>query len=225
MKNNLLKIVCGGMLLSLIGANPAHALSFGANIITNGGAEKGLGAADAVEVTALPQWKRKGKLTAVQYNAPGFLTATSPDPRNRGKNFFAGGPDNRLSKAIKTIDLSSVTSAIDGNGVSYVLSGYFGGYSSQNDHAVLSAVFFDASNQRLNQVSIGNVLATDRADTTSLLLRKLNGIIPAGTRSVELTLTMSRTDGSYNDGYADSLSLVLTEIVPPSTASLQSSDH
>jgi hypothetical protein len=33
--------------------------------------------------------------------------------------------------------------------------------------------------------------------------------VPPGTRQVEIKVVMTRTDGAYNDGYADNLSLVL----------------
>jgi hypothetical protein len=36
------------------------------------------------------------------------------------------------------------------------------------------------------------------------------GYVPAGTRKVVVTITMTRTAGSYNDGYADSLSLTFS---------------
>ena len=37
----------------------------------------------------------------------------------------------------------------------------------------------------------------------------LNGNVPAGTRSIRVQLSMQRSVGGFNDGYADNLSLVL----------------
>lgn len=58
-------------------------------------------------------------------------------------------------------------------------------------------------------MTIGPVIATDRTNLTGLLLRQNSAVIPNGTRKLAALLTMTRTDGSYNDGYADNLSLIL----------------
>src|SRR4051812_15799302 len=49
----------------------------------------------------------------------------------------------------------------------------------------------------------------ERNNLTGLIERKAAGLIPAGTRSVEAVLQMTRWQGIYNDGYADNISLVL----------------
>jgi hypothetical protein len=43
-------------------------------------------------------------------------------------------------------------------------------------------------------------------------------VVPIGTRSVQLTLALSRLDGSYDDGYAVNLSVVFTAGREPSAA-------
>ncbi len=43
-----------------------------------------------------------------------------------------------------------------------------------------------------------------------LLRREASGILPPGTRSIVVTLSMKRAAGKYNDGYADDLSFVLS---------------
>jgi hypothetical protein len=42
-----------------------------------------------------------------------------------------------------------------------------------------------------------------------MLKRSAKALVPVGTRAALVTLTMTRASGSYNDGYADALSLVL----------------
>jgi uncharacterized protein (TIGR03437 family) len=54
------------------------------------------------------------------------------------------------------------------------------------------------------------VLAADRGGNSGLLQRTANGAVPAGARIAHVQLAMTRTDGSDNDGIADSLSLILT---------------
>lgn len=65
----------------------------------------------------------------------------------------------------------------------YALEGYFGGFSGQNDNAVLKVSFRDSDSNVLGGVvSIGGVTAADRSNITGLLLRSADGTVPAGTR-------------------------------------------
>lgn len=201
----------------LISVAPAHALSFGDNIITNGGAEDNRAFVDG-RLVKIKKWRAEGGFTAIKYakKSERFIEIKSPGSKKRGKNYFAGGfydlskPNSNLpAKATKTINLSSIAKTIDKNNVLFKLSGYFGGWSRQDDNAILSAEFLDASGQPISQVSIGSVLAADRKLKTGLLPRNVKGTIPAATRSIRLVLTMIYTEGNYNDGSADDLSLVL----------------
>jgi hypothetical protein len=49
-----------------------------------------------------------------------------------------------------------------------------------------------------------------RNNQTKFLLRTVKGIVPKGTRAAAVAIQFDRVDGAYDDGYADSLSLVLT---------------
>ena len=61
-------------------------------------------------------------------------------------------------------------------------------------------------------LAIGDLRATDRGGVTALLARSATGVVPDGTQRIVATLTMIRRSPSgYNDGYADELSLVLTQ--------------
>ncbi len=199
-----------GIALAVLTALPAQA-QFGTNVIVNGNAEAAAGSTDG-SVVSVPGWNTSGSgFTAVQYGASGgFPLATDPGPADRGSNFFAGGPSNGYSVGTETLDLSSDAALIDGGQVSFTLSGYLGGFSSQGDNAILSATFLSANDQALGGGEIGPVTAADRGDATGLLFRSTDGVVPIGTRGVDVDLQLFRTDGSYNDGYADNLSLVLT---------------
>jgi hypothetical protein len=198
--------IASGFLISIV---PAHALTFGDNIITNGGAEGGRAFPDG-RLVKIKKWQVEGGFTAIKYaKNPEFIEIKSPGPKKRGKNYFAGGLNNPLAKATKTINVSSIAKTIDNNSVLFRMSGFFGGFSTHNDNAVLTAEFLDASAQPISQVSIGSVLAVDRQFKTMLLPRNVKGAIPAGARTIRLVLTMIRTDGNYNDASADDLSMVL----------------
>lgn len=91
------------------------------------------------------------------------------------------------------------------------LSGYLGGYSNQDDDMVVTATFLDGSGGQLGSpVQIGPVTAADRADVTTLLARSTSGAVPPRTRSIRVTMTATRFQGTANDGEADNLSLSLT---------------
>ena len=205
--------MAAGMLL----AAPAGA-AFGTNLIVNPGAEAGPGSAngDAVGGGNIPGWSNSAEFTVVAYGPDrGFPDSTSPGPLDRGFNFFAGGPDNPLSSAHQVLDVSFAAAAIDGGWASYSLSGWLGGFGADDDNAVLSASFLDTGSIVLGSASIGPVLALDRGAVRGLLSRETAGLLPAGTRSVALRLTMTRTDGIYNDGYADNLSFSVTAVPEP----------
>jgi hypothetical protein len=72
--------------------------------------------------------------------------------------------------------------------------------------------FRNASGTELIAATIGPVTSTDRGGVTGLLLRSTSGSLPVGARTAVVTLTLTRLEGTANDGYADDLSLVLTGI-------------
>lgn len=185
---------------------PVHAQ----NLVQNAGAESGAVGPTGYEVFFVPDWVSSGNFTAVAYGvSDGFPTQDEPGGPSRGMNFFAGGPSNPSSKATQTIDAFAQATAIDAGRATYALSGYLGGYSTQEDHAQLVATFLDLSGIGLGTASIGPVTAADRGGVTGLLFRSVSGSFPAGTRQIELTLQMTRVAGDYNDGYADDLVLTI----------------
>ena len=187
-------------------------LMYGVNLLTNSDAEAGAGSLDGTTGgTPVPGWTTTGPLIAVKYGiGNSFPAPTDPGPSDRGLNFFSGGPSNGLSSATQSIDLSSITEGVDTGQVHYELSGYLGGYAEQADSAQFSLTFLDGTGSVIGSTRIGPVTVTDRGSTTSLLFRSSTGAVPATTRTVLAVLTMTRAEGSFNDGYADDLSVVLT---------------
>lgn len=182
------------------------------NAIVNPGAEAGPGSGNGNDIEPIiPGWTTTGNFTVVAYGSSNEI-ATSGGPQF-GDNFFAGGPSNASSSATQTLDVSNVEDLIDAGEVNYVLSGYFGGYETQDDNATLTAVFLSATQQSLGQVTIGGDNEVARDGTTELLYASAPGMIPDGTESIVFTLLMTRTEGTYNDGYADNLSFIAVD--PP----------
>jgi hypothetical protein len=147
----------------------------------------------------------------VQYGAAGgFPTSTSPGPKSRGKNFFAGGPDGANVVAVQTISLSAFASAIKAGDATFTLSGWLGGYADQGDEAFVELDWKDASGDVVGtSATLGPVTAAQRDDVTGMLKRATSGSVPSTARKAYLQLSLTRVDGSYNDGYADNLSLIV----------------
>jgi hypothetical protein len=112
------------------------------------------------------------------------------------------------ANATQLIDLSAYATDIDTATVNYYLAAYLGGYASDNDNARVVATFRDAGHSPLGSYTLGPVLAADRG-ITGLIYRHKIAAIPTGTREVLLDLQMTRTGGTYNDGYADNLQFML----------------
>lgn len=199
----------------------AHASTvFDQNLIINGDAESGPGG-NGTTLFSIPGFTSSGNFTVTQYAAGGgFPTITDPGPIDRGLNFFSGGAGNASSAATQLIDISSASTLIDSGNITFELAAYLGGFSSQRDNATLSVSFLDVTNGMLGNTSIGPVTNSDRNNLTALMLNSTTGFIPTGTRFLDVSLTMTRLDGSYNDGYADNLSLVLHPVPVPSAALL-----
>jgi hypothetical protein len=64
-------------------------------------------------------------------------------------------------------------------------------------------------------VSIGPVTTTNRGGRTLLLPRAASVAVPDLTRVIEVVITARRSEGVYNDGYADNLSLALAPSSQP----------
>jgi hypothetical protein len=184
---------------------------FNTNLIVNGGAEAGTGSVSGNDVLPVPGWTTTNGFTVTQYGSASEVPIDVPGPANRGTNFFAGGPNTALSSAYQVIDLSSAAVQVDSGAVLAELTGYLGGWESQEDNAFLQAEFTDGvTTNILETISLGPVLAVDRTNQTALLFRGATNAVPVGARQVKVTLTMTREAGSYNDASADNLSLVLT---------------
>jgi uncharacterized protein (TIGR03437 family) len=170
---------------------------------------------DCSGLANISNWIADGKASVCRYGSGDFLPANAPGPSDRGSNFFAGGSSER-SMIYQVIDLSSSAAQIDAGTLPYTLSGWLGGLADQDDNAKLTATFKSGSGEPLAYPSIGPVLAADRNRASGLVLKSTTGTVPRNARSVVVDLTFTRASGTYNDGYADNLSLAFTS-APPAT--------
>ena len=183
----------------------------GTNLIVNGNAELDPPPAGGRTGVSITGWKTEGQVAVLAYGTPGgFPSANTRGPNERGRAFFAGGPDSPESTATQTIEVSAAGAIIDAGQALFDLTTWLGGMAGQNDTAAVTLTFRNGTDTSLGHVSLGPVTLTDRNFATKLLERGATGTVPASTRRIEIQLRMHRADGSFNDGYADNLSLVLS---------------
>jgi len=207
--------VAVGAAVLLLGPGGTGTAQAPANLLANPGAEAGDGAPDATAQPPVPDWETTATFTAVRYGAPEFPTPDDSASLGGGANFFAGGPGAPVSTAAQLVDVSSQAAAIDAGRLQATLSAWIGGFASQNDAATVAALYRSAANAELGRTTIGPVTPADRNNQTSLHQRSAAAPLPPGTRSIQVVLTARRSEGTYNDGYLDNVSLTLGPGTPP----------
>ncbi|PVE06408.1 hypothetical protein [Streptomyces scopuliridis] len=187
------------------------------NLLVNGDAERGPGG--SVEpVTVVDGWVvREGAPALVGYDVGnGYPTPADPGPApaRRGSRFFSGGnsPRTALVQDVALPVAGTVgRAAVDAGRVRYAVSGWLGGYATQEDGARLSVEFRDGRGTPVALSVLGPVTAAERGGRTALVERTAEAAVPPGARSARVLLVFTRAgSGVSNDGYADAISLTLT---------------
>ena len=206
------RIAAVAVALALVGGPSAHAAVPSGNLVRNPGAEDGPGAQDTSTVP-VPGWATTGSFTAVAYgDAPGFLGPID----GGGAGFFAGGDGSEAAQAVQEFDVAPDAGLIDQCRVSATASGWFGGAGSQGDSARAEVAFLGADRAVIGTgIQIGNPTVADRGGASGYRSYTQTARVVPGTRVIRFTVIASRTDGTYNDGYADNLSLALAESAAP----------
>jgi hypothetical protein len=213
-----LRLLLAAGLTTLVLAAPASGTIPAGNLVTNPGAEAPEAPVSDTGVAAPTGWSTSGNLTVMAYGRNGFPPTGVSSTIGGGTNFFAGGPNTPSSLATQIVDVAQAGTEIDAGKVDADLSAYLGGIAGQGDSATVTArfatsVFNPASTGP--PLTIGPVTAADRGNATTLLARSASARVPAGTRAIQITVTTTRTDGAYDDGYADNVSVVLHDNTPP----------
>ncbi|MFC4997952.1 hypothetical protein ACFPIJ_08940 [Dactylosporangium cerinum] len=150
----------------------------------------------------------EGAAAVIAYGTAGYPTPTSPGPADRGGSFAGGGTTARTR--LRQQATLPFPAQIDAGTVTFELAGWLGGYADQDDGARLSLEFLSAAGLPLGVCVLGPVTAAERGNVTGLLRRAQSGVVPPGSRAARTVLLFTRDGGTSNDGYADSISLVLT---------------
>lgn len=189
------RFLVGAALLAVACSSQA-AIVYGNNLIVNGDAEAG--------VSGWTGYAGYSMVQAVDYGKD-WVLPTQPGPVGRGASMFAGL--GAYAVAYQALDFSVTTV----QQISYSLSGWLGGWSSQGDNALFYVQFLDESDNEIGGSAIGAVTPGDRGNQTGLFYRESAGFMPTGTHKLAFWLSMERIGSGDNDGYADNLSFILRD--------------
>lgn len=225
-------LAAAGVLVGAAGTAAAGAAPFttpSANLIVDGDAEAGMCTHDLNAATTIPGWTVTG-------GSPNIMCypqdVSHPATPAAGQAFFGPGPYLNTAAFTQTASVTSAASAIDTGTVRFQLSGWLGGRAGLPGRARVTVAFLGASGAATGPpASLATVTAAERQDQTALLARSTIGTVPAGTRTMTVTVRFLDTGGSpgystnaEESGSADNLSLVLSTPVhaptltpPPST--------
>ena len=181
-------------LLALATWSAQAATVFGSNLIVNGDAEGDMAAWSTFDGYSLFQ--------SVEYG-PNWVLPSQPGPADRGAHMFTGV--GARSAGYQQLDLDAPLA----QPVSFQLNGWLGGWSTQEDNALLYVAFLDSNDAEIGHAALGPMMPADRGNTTGLFELTVTDWLPVGTARLLFALSMERLGGGDNDGYADNLSFVL----------------
>jgi hypothetical protein len=222
------------MCFSSVFVSPAIAASSG-NLLINGGGESGNCIKDWSAVNTVPGWTvTQGSPSVVCYSIGGIQTPAGGG--SGGNAFITTGPYGN-SALRQVIDVSSAATSIDTGAITYDLSGWLGGYQLNAAQAVVTAVFLDVNGHPLGSpAQLAGDTALARGLETGFIATSATGPVPAGTRKISVLLQfvnsafLDTNIPTYNNAYADNLSLTLSTAVTAPTlqqpaSSVPSFDH
>ncbi len=205
-----------GQSVSLVAPESPLSAIFNTNLIPDGDAEVPYAPNYWVDNEGFTQIVPYGQSCGGMCVFPGPY---DPGPTQRGSNFFFLGHTTNHSAGnnlwLKNkINVTVIHSAISSGKVHYILSGYFGGQTTQIDAAQLQMFFENSSGGSVGTpVIVGNVSPAQRQYQTGLVYREITGTLPPGTQLINLSLQSGALSGSdYRTGYADNLSLILRPV-------------
>lgn len=195
------------------------AVTYGVNAVLNSGGETYSGTANGTNIIVPANWTANFSPTLAPWSSGNASSAAIPQPAGTGSVYFAGGPGQESSDFFQTIDLSNIGAAVDAGQVNFTLSALLGGTGSQNDNVMVFVNFQTSEGFFAGQSSIGPVTAANRNNASGLLSRTKTETVPTGARFAQVQIHFERSTPTYNDGYADNVSLVFNGPAVPTLVS------
>jgi hypothetical protein len=215
------------------------------NLVVNPGAELGDPSLSGYSAVTIPGWTVTGTPTVIEYGAPrnawpigtsfpmpdlpsflGYPKAKSGPPD--GGNQFFGGGDVATATLTQTVDLSGAAGDIDLGTTTYNLSGWLGGYLSDQSGASVKVDFLDANKTYLGTAKLAEVGPLERWFQTGFKHRATSGTLPTGTRYAQVAVTLDDNawvtfgvpwllggaDFAYNSAFADNIAFTVGATLP-----------
>ena len=202
-----LRILATIPLLLAIGLGTVRAAPLSVNLINNGDAE--VGTTGWTNFAGIPLFE------TAAYAPPLFLFPDAP----HGSQHFAGSADG-FSAGWQSVDVTDNAGAIDLGHMIFKLGAYLGGVSNEEDNTLLYVSFLDASGSEIDHTELGPVFIDLRANLTVLGGFRTEGVVPAGTRAIQFSLSMDGPDGNSSGAYADNMSFLLNVVHEPQALAL-----
>jgi uncharacterized protein (TIGR03437 family) len=147
------------------------------------------------------------------YGVTGLLQSTNPAPPDHGFQYFVASTGNAqvgTSTLTQNIDVSAGASAINGGNVKFTASAYLGNANdTPTGSAQVAFAFKNANGQTFSTATLGP--ESPGGTAAALELEQQIGLVPPGTMSVTVTITLTEFDGR-GYGAADSVSLTLSTL-------------
>ncbi len=186
------------------------------NRLRNPGAEEALESDPLLAPVAPAGWDPTDGISVLRYGDVANASGLHP---GQGLHLFAAGSETGWGKAVQTVDVSAEAIEVDQRRLKAILSGWLGSGDGTWDAAQLTARFRDVAGEILGAVQVVDDEEAVQADgTISLKPYTQTADLPAGTRSIEVTLALERYAEGMGMGLADELSLTIEQTQTPSTA-------
>src|SRR5204862_5018500 len=111
----------------------------GVTLLAHGNAEAPPEMSDGHPV---PAWNADTYMAAWKYGEYGMPSKSDNGPSDRGANFFVCPSNHSQCRAYQTVDFSSYAKTVDADGVTFTLSGWFGGDPNTPDNADATVTFY-----------------------------------------------------------------------------------
>lgn len=212
-------------LAAAVVVHPAFAATPAGNLLQNPGAEVPAGVISPGAYSTPSGWTAGVPAGTVPESQPydscygggdteRLLVDTDEASPGGGTRFFFAGQSTPVTL---TQEIPVVPADVAGQ--TLYIGGSFGGFSSQDDGAVLGVQYLNAGGNPIGvPLSTAAVTGADRGGKTGWIPRTANALVPANTAKLRVTLTQTRTDGSDNDAYADDLYVTFDPVAPAKQA-------
>ena len=172
----------------------SYGLTFGDNLLVNGGFENGLGG-----------WT----------SDYGYQRSANPSAHG-GNSYLGNKSDKSLTyQVVDLINLGFYAYDLDASSISVLLGGWQAGYQNQTDRGMIEYYFYSSYTDEENYEDVysGSLgwVSTDSTWEDKFLTM----ILPANTRFIGFNFVSVRGEGTNNDGYLDDAYIVLSRAATP----------